>query len=76
MMQTCVPLSTCVQHHNTALHAAALENHFEIVAFLLKNKASVNLQNGVICVCGDLGAILRACVFRSSEGVMVTVSIV
>ena len=65
---------TCVQHHNTALHAAARENHFGIVAFLLENKASVNLQNKVICVCGDVWSNLRDCLFRSSE-VMLRVSI-
>lgn len=43
----CLPVA-CLQHHNTALHEAALENHSEIVELLLQNKASVSLQNYVI----------------------------
>ena len=40
-------LGSCVQVDNTALHHAAESGHCDVVEFLLKRGASVNLQNRV-----------------------------
>ena len=40
----------CVQIGSTALHHAAQQGHIELVDFLLKNGASVNMQNNVCAV--------------------------